>query len=79
VTTLRRMSIYLATAQKKKFDKAEHYIKESKQILGLDQFQARKCLAWQHQVAVEFFSAFVYPEGKTTMFLTVCHCFPPGI
>jgi hypothetical protein len=32
----------------------EHCIKESKQILGLDQFQTRKWLAWQHQVALNF-------------------------
>lgn len=32
----------------------EHCIKESKQILGLDQFQTRKWAAWQHQTALNF-------------------------
>ncbi len=41
----------------------EHCIKESKQILGLDQFQTRKWLAWQHQVALNFLvSAFILKE-----------------
>jgi hypothetical protein len=30
----------------------EHCIRESKQVLGLSQFQTRKWLAWQHQVAL---------------------------
>lgn len=30
----------------------EHSFKEQKQILGLDQFQTRKWLSWQHQVAL---------------------------
>jgi hypothetical protein len=30
----------------------EHCIKESKQVLGLDQIQTRKWFAWLHQVAV---------------------------
>ncbi len=30
----------------------EHCIKESKQILGLDEFQTRKWIAWLHQVAL---------------------------
>ncbi|MFV0506521.1 MAG: hypothetical protein ACK5L5_07410, partial [Bacteroidales bacterium] len=30
----------------------EHSFKEQKQILGLDQFQTRKWLAWYHQVAL---------------------------
>jgi len=29
----------------------EHSIKESKHILGMDQYQTRKWLAWQHQIA----------------------------
>lgn len=46
----------------------EHAIKESKQILGLDQFQTRKWLAWQHQVALNFLvSSFVLKEKL--------HCF----
>lgn len=41
----------------------EHCIKESKQILGLDQFQTRKWLAWQHQVALNFMvSSFILKE-----------------
>jgi hypothetical protein len=41
----------------------EHCIKESKQILGLDQFQTRKGLAWQHQVALNFLvSSFILKE-----------------
>ena len=41
----------------------EHCIKESKQILGLDEFQTRKWLAWQHQVALNFMvSSFMLKE-----------------
>lgn len=41
----------------------EHSIKESKQILGIDQFQTRKWLAWQHQVALNFLvSSFILKE-----------------
>ena len=41
----------------------EHCIKESKQILGIDQFQTRKWLAWQHQVALNFMvSSFILKE-----------------
>jgi SRSO17 transposase len=41
----------------------EHSIKESKQILGLDQFQTRKWLAWQHQIALNFLvSSFILKE-----------------
>lgn len=41
----------------------EHCIKESKQILGLDQFQTRKWLAWQHQVALNILvSSFMLRE-----------------
>jgi len=46
----------------------EHCIKESKQILGLDQFQTRKWLAWQHQVALNLLvSSFILKEKL--------HCF----
>lgn len=46
----------------------EHCIKESKQTLGLDQFQTRKWLAWQHQVALNFLvSSFILKEKL--------HCF----
>ncbi len=41
----------------------EHSIKESKQILGLDQFQTRKWNAWAHQVALNFLvSSFILKE-----------------
>lgn len=41
----------------------EHSIKESKYILGIDQFQTRKWLAWQHQVALNFIvSSFILKE-----------------
>ena len=41
----------------------EHCIKESKHILGLDQFQTRKWLAWQHQVALNILvSSFMLRE-----------------
>jgi len=41
----------------------EHCIKESKQILGIDQFQTRKWNAWTHQVALNFMvSSFILKE-----------------
>lgn len=41
----------------------EHSIKESKQILRLDQFQTRKWNAWLHQVALNFLvSSFILKE-----------------
>ena len=41
----------------------EHCIKEAKDILGLDQFQTRKWLAWHHQVALNFLvSSFILKE-----------------
>jgi SRSO17 transposase len=41
----------------------EHCIKESKQILGLDQFQTRMWNAWVHQVALNFMvSSFMLKE-----------------
>lgn len=41
----------------------EHSIKESKQTLGLDQYQTRKWTAWQHQVALNFLvSSFILKE-----------------
>ncbi|MFA7492963.1 MAG: hypothetical protein WCZ43_05560 [Proteiniphilum sp.] len=41
----------------------EHSIKESKQILGLDQFQTRKWNAWMHQAALNFLvSSFILKE-----------------
>jgi hypothetical protein len=41
----------------------EHCIKEAKYILGLDQFQTRKWLAWHHQIALNFLvSSFILKE-----------------
>jgi len=41
----------------------EHSIKESKQILGIDQFQTRKWSAWLHQTALNFLvSSFILKE-----------------
>jgi SRSO17 transposase len=41
----------------------EHCIKENKQVLGMDQFQTRKWLAWQHQIALNFLlSSFILKE-----------------
>jgi len=41
----------------------EHCIKENKQILGMDQYQTRLWLAWQHQIALNFLLAtFVLKE-----------------
>jgi SRSO17 transposase len=41
----------------------EHSIKENKQILGMDKYQTRKWLAWQHQIALNFLlSTFILKE-----------------
>ena len=41
----------------------EHCIKESKQVLGLSQFQTRKWRAWHHQVALNIMTAcFILKE-----------------
>jgi SRSO17 transposase len=41
----------------------EHCLKESKQILGLDEFQTRMWNAWEHQVALNFMvSSFMLKE-----------------
>ena len=41
----------------------EHSIKESKSIIGMDQYQTRKWLAWQHQVALNIMiSCFLLKE-----------------
>jgi hypothetical protein len=41
----------------------EHCIKESKHIPGIDQFQTREWLAWQHQVALNLLvSSFILKE-----------------
>jgi SRSO17 transposase len=44
----------------------EHCIKESKQILGIDEFQTRLWQAWEHQIALNFMvSSFVLKEKLT--------------
>lgn len=46
----------------------EHCIKESKQVLGMSQFQTRKWLAWQHQVALNLMTmCFVLKEKLLCM------------
>lgn len=41
----------------------EHCIKESKQVLGMSQFQTRKWQAWQHQIAINIMTAcFILKE-----------------
>lgn len=41
----------------------EHCIKENKQILGMDQYQTRKWIAWYHQIALNLLlSTFVLKE-----------------
>lgn len=47
----------------------EHCIKENKQILGMDQFQTRKWLAWQHQIALNFLVASFILKEKIGCFL----------
>jgi len=46
----------------------EHCIKESKQVLGLSQFQTRKWQAWQHQVAINIMTAGFILEEKLYCF-----------
>ena len=41
----------------------EHCIKENKQILGMDEYQTRKWLSWQHQIALNLLlSTFILKE-----------------
>ena len=41
----------------------EHCIKENKQILGMDEYQTRKWLAWHHQIALNLLlSTFILKE-----------------
>lgn len=46
----------------------EHSIKESKSIIGMDQFQTRKWLAWQHQVALNIMVACFFLKEKLLCF-----------
>ncbi len=49
----------------------EHCIKESKQILGLSQFQTRKWLAWQHQVALNIMTMCFMLKEKLHCFVDI--------
>jgi SRSO17 transposase len=46
----------------------EHCIKEGKQVLGLNQFQTRKWIAWQHQVAINIMVACFLLKEKLLCF-----------
>lgn len=46
----------------------EHSIKESKQVLGMSQFQTRKWNAWQHQVALNILTASFMLKEKLLNF-----------
>lgn len=46
----------------------EHSIKESKNIIGMDQFQTRKWMAWQHQVALNIIVACFILKEKLLCF-----------
>lgn len=46
----------------------EHSIKESKSIIGMDQFQTRKWLAWQHQMALNIMVACFFLKEKLLCF-----------
>lgn len=64
----------------------EHCIKESKQVLGMSQFQTRRWSAWQHQVALNIMTAGFILEEKMYCFDDmpllsawdiqewICHC-----
>lgn len=64
----------------------EHCIKESKQVLGMSQFQTRKWQAWQHQVALNIMTACFILQEKMNTFQDmpllsawdiqewICHC-----
>lgn len=49
----------------------EHCIKESKSILGMDQFQTRKWLAWYHQVALNIMTMCFILEEKLVNFANI--------
>jgi SRSO17 transposase len=52
----------LACMQAQRFF-VEHYIKENKQISGMDKYQTRKWSAWRHQIALNFLiSNFILKE-----------------
>ncbi len=46
----------------------EHCIKESKYVLGMDQFQTRKWQAWQHQVALNIMVSSFFLKEKLLCF-----------
>ena len=49
----------------------EHCIKEGKQVLGLSQFQTRKWLAWQHQVALNIITMCFMLKEKLYCFAEI--------
>jgi SRSO17 transposase len=49
----------------------EHCIKESKQVLGLSQFQTRKWLAWYHQVALNMMTMCFILKEKLICFAKI--------
>ncbi len=49
----------------------EHCIRESKQVLGLSQFQTRKWLAWQHQVALNMLTMCFLLKEKLLCFAKI--------
>jgi hypothetical protein len=49
----------------------EHCIKEIKQILGMSQFQTRKWLAWQHQVALNLMTMCFMLKEKLQCFVDI--------
>ena len=49
----------------------EHCIKESKSILGMDQFQTRKWVAWQHQIALNIMTMCFMLKEKLLNFADI--------
>lgn len=49
----------------------EHCIRECKQVLGLNQFQTRKWLAWQHQVALNIMTMCFMLKEKLHCFVEI--------
>jgi len=46
----------------------EHSIKEAKSVVGMDQFQTRKWLAWHHQMALNMMAGCFIMKEKLTCF-----------
>ena len=49
----------------------EHAFKEAKSVLGLNQFQTRKWLAWYHQVALNMLAMFFMMKEKLLNFMQI--------